>query len=182
VIVGLIVILIIGSALGSSSNTTSAVSPGMQAVIVPTQDAARRVIVVPCGTGAQPTPSNPTTARNTPGAITIALPPGEGTRVILVPKCTGARGGVATSSGFPSAAFVTKPGTAVPPIGLARSTSSSSSQAGSPFSAQLQAIVPNGSPIRTVIVAPCEKAHYTGPAEQILGVAGRSTTAIGPSC
>ncbi|MBV9311106.1 MAG: hypothetical protein JOZ73_09745, partial [Solirubrobacterales bacterium] len=147
VIVGLIVILIIGSVVGSSSSTTSAVAPGMQAVILPTQDASRRVIVAPCGTGTQPASSNPTTARNTPGAITIALPAGEGTRVVLIPKCTGSQGGVTTSSHFPSAAFVTKPGTATPPVGSARSTSSSSLQAGSPYSAQLQAIVPNGSPI-----------------------------------
>ncbi|MBV9310920.1 MAG: hypothetical protein JOZ73_08810 [Solirubrobacterales bacterium] len=178
----LIVILVIGSALGSKSSTVSAVNPGMRAVIVPTADGSRTVVVPPCGTGTNVTSTNAALTSSTPGAITLQLPQGPGDRIVLIPKCTGARGGVSGTSAVPSAAFVTKAGTAIPPVGPSRSTASSSSQAGAPGSAQLQVSVPDGSPIRTVVVAPCEKVHDTGPAEQILGTTGRSSTAIAPSC
>jgi hypothetical protein len=182
VIVALIVILAIGAAVGSKSSKVSAITAGMRAVIVPSADAARTVVVPPCGTGANVISANPTVTRNTPGAITVELPQGLGRRVVLIPKCTGATAGATPASEVPSGAFVTTQGTAVPPLGPSRSVSSSSSQAAAPITAQLQLAVPDGSPIRTIIVTPCEKVHDTGPAEQFLGTTGRSTTAIAPSC
>ncbi len=85
---------------------------------------------------------------------------------------------------------MTKPGTAIPPLGgltvtpdsSASSSVSSSSEAGSPESAQLQLTVPPGSPIRTVVIGPCEAANPTGPAEQVLGAPRGSTTSVAPKC
>jgi len=59
VIVALIVILAIGAAVGSKSSKVSAITAGMRAVIVPSADAARTVVVPPCGTGANVISANP---------------------------------------------------------------------------------------------------------------------------
>jgi hypothetical protein len=42
--------------------------------------------------------------------------------------------------------------------------------------------VPNGSPVRTIIVSPCEQPQGSRAAEQVLSVQGGSTTAVAPPC
>jgi hypothetical protein len=174
------VILVIGGLIGSSKTTLSAVTPGTRALIVPTGDAARTVVIPPCGTGASA--ATATAGTTTAGTVSFLLPKGFGTRIVLIPMCSTAKGGSAAINGLPSAAFVTKPGTGIPPIGPANSlaSSASSSQVGAPNTAQFQVTVPNGSPIRTVIIAPCQ--HTSGPTETLLGTTSNSTTAVAPSC
>ncbi|MBV9818091.1 MAG: hypothetical protein JOZ07_07040 [Solirubrobacterales bacterium] len=183
VIVVLLVILVIAGLLGSGTSPVSLIQPGMRAVIVPTQDAARSVIVAPCGTGAPVVSANAQAERNITGAVAIQLPQGYGDRVVLVPRCTATAGGTAPATNLPAAAFVADPGTSLPTVGTAKSVSSSSLLvAGEVNSAQLQLTVPPGSPIRTVVVSPCEKSKPTGPAQIILAPVGRSTTAVAPPC
>jgi hypothetical protein len=182
-IVLLIIVLVVGGILASGPSKVSAVSPGTRAVIVPTADAARTVIVPPCGTGTNTASSNPTVAINTPGSVVVEFQQGEGTRLVLIPKCTAVHPGVAATNFLPAAAFVPKPGTNPPPIGTGRSVStSSSSSAGAPQSAQFQVSVPAGSPIRTIVVTPCQRLKGSGPAETILGTTSGSTTAVAPAC
>ena len=182
-IVAVIVVLAIGGALGSSSKNSSTINRGTRAVIVPTADAARTVVVPPCATGTAVTSANAEAVAHTPGAASVQLPRGGGLRVVLIPKCSAGRGGSTGTTNLPSALFVPRQGSPLPTIGTARSSSSSgSSEAAAPQSAQFELTVPSGSPIRTVVVSPCEKTTGSGPAEQILAGAGRSTTAIAPPC
>jgi hypothetical protein len=180
-IVGLIVVLVIAGAVGSSSsNKSSSVNGGTRAVIVPTADAVRTVVVPPCGTGTAVRSPNATAILNTAGTTSVELPQGAGVRVVLVPRCGAGRGGSAGTSNLPSAVFVPRPGARLPSVGTG--SSASSSQVAAPQDAQLQVTVPNGSPIRTIVVAPCEQAHVSGPAQQVLSAANRSTTAVAPPC
>jgi hypothetical protein len=122
-------------------------------------------------------------AINTPGSVVVEFQQGEGTRLVLIPKCTAVHPGVAATNFLPAAAFVPTPGTNPPPIGTGRSVStSSSSSAGAPQSAQFQVSVPAGSPIRTIVVTPCQRLKGSGPAETILGTTSGSTTAVAPAC
>jgi hypothetical protein len=180
-IVAVIVVLAVGGAIGSkSSSSSSTINRGTRAVVVPTADAARTVLVPPCGTGASVTSANASTVANIPGTASVQLPQGGGLRVVLIPKCSAGQGGTAGTSYLPSALFVPRPGSPLPSIGTARN--SSSSEVAAPESAQFELTVPNGSPIRTIVVSPCAKPQGSKPAEQILAAAGRSSTAIAPPC
>jgi hypothetical protein len=183
VVVSLIVLLVAGYAIAKSTSSTSkpsTVEPGTRAVVVPTADAARTVVVAPCGTGTNVLTSNATAVMNTTGAISLQLPQGSGDRVILIPKCSGGQGGGAGPSELPSAAFVTHPGTRVPAIGSPSHTLSL--QIGAPNTAQFVVTVPSGSTIRTVVLTPCQKARPSGPSQQVLSAAAGSSTAIAPAC
>ncbi len=172
--------LVVFDLVKNSKKATTAVNPGMRAVIIPTNDAARTVVVPPCGTGAGEE-DNPTLAQTTAGVVTFELPQGFGTRIVLVPRCSGRQGGAANPNNLPSAAFVDRPGTGIPPIGPGNSISNSSSvEPGEPNTAEFQVTVPNGSAIRTVIVPPC--LHTLGPAQVLLGNTSDSPVAVAPAC
>jgi hypothetical protein len=176
----LIVVLVVAGTIGSSSKKTSSVNVGTRAVIVPTADAVRTVVVPPCGTGTSVRSANAAAIMDTAGTTSVELPRGTGVRVVLVPKCGAGRGGSAGTTNLPSALFVPRPGSSLPPVGTG--SNASSSQAAAPQDAQLQVAVPNGSSIRTIVVEPCEKTKVSGPAEQLLGAPNGSTTAVAPPC
>lgn len=181
----LIVVLVIAGTISSSSKKTSSVNEGTRAVIVPTADAVRTVVVPPCGTGTDVRSANAAAITNTAGTTSVELPQGPGERVVLVPRCGAGQGGSAGTTNLPSAEFVLRPGATLPSVGTgsnASASNASSSQVAGPQAAQLQLTVPNGSPIRTIIVGPCEKAHVSGPAELVLSAGGRSSTAVAPPC
>jgi hypothetical protein len=183
VIVIVIVVLAAGYQIAkstSSSTGASTVEPGTRAVVVPTADAARTVVVAPCGTGANVLSANATAVMDTTGAISLQLPQGYGNRVVLVPKCSGGQGGVAGATELPSAAFVTHPGTQVPSTGSPSQTSAP--QVGAPNSAQFVLTLPSGSSVRTIVLGPCQKARPSGPSQRVLAAAGGSTTAVAPAC
>jgi hypothetical protein len=188
VIIALLVLLVAGYAIVQSlKKTPSAIISGTRAVVVPTDDAARTVIVTPCGTGANVLGENLATLRQTTGTTTFELPEGQGVRTVLVPACPAGKRATAGTSYLPSGAFIPAAGVSLPPIGGSKqppvgSSSSSSPEAGSLVSAQYEVSIPNGSPIRTVVVSPCEAIKASTPAEQILGTTGSSSTVIAPPC
>lgn len=183
-IISLIIVLVAGYAIAKSSSSTSSgtspVEPGTRAVVVPTADAARTVVVAPCGTGTNVLASDATAVMDTPGAISLQLPQGYGNRVVLVPKCSGGQGAAAGASELPSAAFVTHPGTRLPAIGSPSHTSSP--QIGAPNSAEFVLTVPSDSTIRTIVLGPCQKPRPTGASQQVLAAAAGSSTAVAPAC
>ena len=179
VIGGLILVLLVGGLLVRKSGSSSTVNRGTRAVIVPTDDAARTLVVPPCGTGAPVASRSAARLRDTTGATTIELPRGQGVRVVLVPRCTAGRGASAGTSPLPSALFVAKPGTPLPPV---KPGAKGAARVAEPGSAQSQLTVPSGSPIRTIVVAPCERAKAPRPTELLLGVPGGSKTALAPRC
>lgn len=187
IVIFAVIAIIVAGYFVTKKKPKSAVVPGERAVIVPT-DVSRTVIVVPCGTGAAVATTNATKALNTTGSVAMTFSAGGGPRVVMVPKCNSGRGGNAGETPFPSAAFVYKAGTPLPVIGGARSVSFSSSSsselsiAGNRFSAELAVTLPTGSSARNIVVGPCERSRYNGPAESLLQPSQDPTTAIAPAC
>jgi hypothetical protein len=187
VVMFVILVVLIAGYFVAKKSPPSAVVPGERAVVIPT-DVTRTVIVVPCGTGAAVATTDAAKALNTIGSVAVTFPAGHGNRVVMVPKCNGGHAGVAGQTNLPSAAFVYQAGTPLPVIGGARSvsskgfSSSESSSAANRFSAELEVTLPAGSSARNIVVGPCERSRYNGPAESILQPSQNQTTAIAPSC
>lgn len=184
-IAALLAVLAIGGTVANSiksasSTNSSNVNAGTRAVIVPTADAVRTVVVPPCATGTDVRAASAAAIMETPGTTSVQLPQGTGVRVVLVPRCGAGQGGSSGTTNLPSAVFVPAPGARLPTVGTGRNASSS--QVAAPQDAQLQLTVPNGSPIKTIIVGPCEKPHVSGPAEEVLSAGNRSRTAVAPPC
>jgi len=167
VLAALVVIFVVGGIVYPKKKTTN-VNAGMRAVILPTNDAARSVLVGPCGTGANVTATSPSALIATTGTVAFGLPQGSGTRVVLVPRCSAAK------TNLPSAAFVLKPGTPIPSTAKGPSTA-----AAAPGSANAQVTVPAGSSVTTVVVTPCD-GHSPVPAQTFLSGTGQS--AVAPTC
>jgi hypothetical protein len=182
VILALIVVMAGGYGIVEGlKKTPSAIISGTRAVVLPTNDGPHTVIVVPCGTGANALSSNLTALQQETGTTTIQLPRGQGERTVLVPACTAGKSATAGTSPLPSSAFVPPAGVSLPPIGTAKTTTTP--EAGALVSAQYEVTVPTGSPIRTVVVSPCETIKSSTPAQEVLvPTAGNSSTAIAPPC
>ena len=130
--------------------------PNARALVVPTDDAARTVIVSPCQTNVQETAEEVEGGESVPNTVRVELPRRSGDRAIFVPHCSPQSGGV--SSGRPAAAFIL-------PMG-----SKSKTLQMPPLNAESQLLVQTDSEARTVVVPPC-----TG---QIGGEAGRPAPEI----
>ncbi len=194
VMLGLLVFLVVlGVVSGKTSSTpSSTITQGMRAVVVPTADAARTVVVPPCGTGAPISSGATASFAGVTGVTIVQLPQGSGIRLVLVPRCAAGSGAATGTSLLPSAAFVPKPGTPIPATGTGTANSSSSTSSGSssssgpvvsdPSAATSQLVVSTGSDVRVVVVPPC-KGTSTGPSEQILGSSkGSPGTAVARAC
>ncbi len=180
-IIALIVLLVAGYAIAKSlQSTPSAIITGTRAVVVPTNDVSRTVVVAPCGTGTSAASSDVSAIEQAAGSTTIQLPQGQGNRIVLVPACTAGHGASSGTSPLPSAAFVPPAGVSLPPIGTGKTTTQP--EAGSLVSAQYELTVPAGSAIRTVVVGPCEKSPPSAPAQVLLGPTGNTSTAVAPAC
>jgi hypothetical protein len=181
VLLALLVLLVGGSLIAGTTTTSSKVNQGLRAVVVPTDDAARTVIVPPCGTGS-PVSSGRTTNVKVTGATVVELPQGSGVRLVMVPRCAAGSGASAGQSLLPSAAFVPRPNTPVPTLGGKSASGSSGPVVGDPSAATSQLQVTAGSDVHTVVVPPCT-GKSTGPAESVLGSApGSPGVAVAPGC
>lgn len=167
VLAALVLVFVVGGIVYPKKKTSN-VNAGARAVILPTNDAARTVLVGPCGTGANVTATSPSALSATTGTVAFELPQGSGTRVVLVPHCP------AAATNLPSAAFVLKAGTPIPSTAKGPSTA-----AAAPGSANAQLLVPAGSSVTTVVVTPCD-GHSPVPAQTVLG--GSGSTAAAPTC
>ena len=141
--------LIVGLTLGKKKSETATEPPlppgNARALVVPTDDERRTVVVAPCGTDVQDTArrSRRDDAEGVPNTIRFEFPRGGGDRAVLVPDCSPQSGVSGTASGLPAAAFVL-------PVG----TKENSLQV-PPLRAESQVIVPAGSEARTVVLTPC---------------------------
>lgn len=114
VIAGLILILVAGTFASEALKGASTANQGTRAVIVPTTDRARAVVVPACNTGVRITPAGAAGEAGMIGATVVALPRASGDRVVLVPRCSKLNGvGASGTLSLPSAAFVLKIGTRI---------------------------------------------------------------------
>ena len=125
--------------------------PNARAVVVPTDDAARTVVVSPCQTNVSETAADVESGKATPNTVRVELPRGGGDRAVFVPHCSPESGGV--TSGRPAAAFILPKGERTKTLQMP------------PLNAESQLLVQADSEARTLVIPPC-----TG---QIGGEAGR---------
>ena len=114
-----------------------------RALVVPTEDAARTVVVAPCGTDVEETARDAREDKSTPNTVRFTFQRGGGDRAVLVPDCSEQTGVSAGASGLPTAAFVL-------PVG----TRENSLQV-PPLRGESQLVVPQESKARTIVLAPC---------------------------
>lgn len=147
-IVGLALVLIIGSAVGGGSKSKSAPAPpappinNARAVVIDGGDVDRQVVVSPCHAPTAITEQDVQQGRSTPNAVALDVPADAGPRVVLVPDCVKPppKEGEA---GLPAAAFVLPAGSEAPgsrPLKV---------------EARTQVLVPGDSRVERLIVPPC---------------------------
>jgi hypothetical protein len=162
-------VLIGGIAIAVGKKKGGSAGQGGRAVLVPTADRARTVVVPPCGTGVAVTEGNAKQQIGTTGATRVSIPQGTGSRVVVVPRCPARSGGT-----LPSGAFVLGPGAKIPAKG--------DKAARNPVVQDLRSevIVPQGSPATTIVVPACSAKSKTG-SSTVVGRPGRDI-AVAPPC
>jgi hypothetical protein len=169
VMAALLVLLGGGAIAAGTKKGTGSAGKGGRAVVVPTADRARTVVVPPCATGEAVTSLNATQQAGTTGSTRVTIPQAPGTRVVVVPPCPTKVGGT-----LPSAAFVIEPGARVPAKG--------DKNTHNPVLQDLRSevIVPQNSPASTIVVPPCA-AKATKGSSAVVGQ-GSSATVVAPPC
>jgi hypothetical protein len=164
-----LLVLLAGGAIAAGKKKGGSAGKGGRAVLVPTSDRSRSVVVPPCGTGVAVTAQTAAGQSGVTGSTRVALPQGPGTRVVVVPRCPARSGGT-----FPSAAFVLAPGSKIPVSG--------DKAARNPVVQDLrsQVVVPQNSPATTIVVPACSAKAEKG-SSAVVGQGG-SGVAVAPPC
>jgi hypothetical protein len=170
---------IVAGAGGGKGKAKPKSTGSARAVVVPTDDRARTIVVPPCSAPTDGAIRRSGARTAIPGATTVELPRGPGLRTVLVPHCSPAnRAGVVGKGDLPSAAFVLAAG-ARPPTGSAGTPIRSAGAT----SIQSQVIVPAGSETATIVVPPCSEGSGKRRGDVVLRPeATNSGAVIAPSC
>jgi hypothetical protein len=137
--------VIAGLAVGTTEpSTTPPVPPAnARALVVPTDDSARTVVVAPCATDAEETARNQRADKATPNTVRFEFPRGSGDRGVLIPDCSPKAGVSASTGSTPSAAFVLPVGTRENKLQVP------------PLRAESQLVVPKEGRAKIVVLGPC---------------------------
>jgi len=181
-IAGVVLILVIGIGglvcSGSKKKSKGATTPPVsaRAVVLPASP-SRTVVVPPCNTPVSTTVRNAAAGRPTPGATTVQLPPGPGTRTLLIPNCQPTKTGSTNVEGtIPSAAFVL--GSSEP---LTKDREGRIASQGAIADSQL--LLSDGSDVPTIVVPPCTKKPADQGRDSVLSAdEGNPDVAVGPPC
>ncbi len=174
---GLILVFVVaGVAASTKSKTKPFKLEGSRAVVVPTSDRPRTVVVAPCSPAVAITQANATTITQVPGSLAVSFPGGGTSRTIVIPRCEARAAPQPGIANTPSSAFVLGPGGVV-------SSAEKVPKGSNPvaFGVKQQVTVPTGSPTTLIVAAPCQgkaKAIKT----TVLKPAAGSTAAIAPGC
>ncbi len=162
------IVLLAGLAIGPKS-TNPPPAPGARAILVPNADHQLRVVVPPCGTKGSFTAQNVAEQLQTQGVTTVAVPKAEGRRVLVVPKCPG------LTASIPSGIYVLKRGSPTP---------TEKSDVGGLGSVRSLLVVPDGSPLATIVVPPCDRGGASVRKSVVLSSSGAPPvdTAAAPRC
>lgn len=164
------VILALGAGLAIGKKSLDApAAPGTRAILVPNADHQLRVVVPPCGTKGSYTAQNVPEQLQTQGVTNVAVPAGEGRRVLVVPRCPG------LSASIPSGIYVLKRGSPTP---------TEKSDVGGLGSVRSLLVVPDGSPLTTIVVPPCDRGGASVRKSVVLSSTGAPPvdTAVAPRC
>src|SRR3954451_12686043 len=163
-----LLVLLGGGAIIAKKSKGGSAAKGGRAVIVPT-DRPRTVVVPPCATGIAVTAQNAEQQVSVTGSTRVMVPPGTGTRVVVVPRCPARSGGT-----LPSAAFVLGEGAKVP--------AKEDKAARNPVVQDLRSevVVPASSTAATIVVPACSAKGDKGSNVVLDGTTG--STAVAPPC
>jgi hypothetical protein len=178
-VMGLIVAVLVAGGVASEAFKEEPPEPfetkGSRAVVVPTFDRARTVVVPPCSPETQINRANAASQIEVPGAVAVSLPKGPRSRAVVIPRCAAQVAASPGAPNVPSSAFVLAGGQQVSP--------SDDPDAPNPVTAGVrqQVTVASGSPVTTIVAAPCQ-----GTAEAtrttVLSPEGNARIAIAPGC
>ena len=171
----LILAAVVGGLVVGAKKAPQVKTEGSRAVVLPTSDRARTIVVAPCSPPTVITPATASSQIQVPGSIAISLPKGPPARTVVIPQCPAK---AAPSPGGPnitSAAFVLGAGEQV--------SDKSDPKAKDPVAVGIkqQVTVPTGSSVTTVVAAPCQ-GKATSPRTTVLKPAAGPAVAIAPGC
>jgi hypothetical protein len=178
VMAGIVVVFVVASILagGSKSKKSAGGDEGVRALVLPTADRARTVVVPPCGTGTTINARNVAAQIDTPGATVVQVPQSKRARVLLIPRCSASvsKAGATTSAQVPSSLFVLTTG--------AKTAAGTTATAGAAIKPRSQLIVPSASEAQMIVVPPCTGSGRKDRATVLVPRAGSPTALIAPRC
>jgi hypothetical protein len=172
----LILVFGVASAASTKKKTKPFKLEGSRAVVVPTSDRSRIVVISPCSPIAAITQANASSIIQVPGAIAVSFPRGGTSRTLVVPRCKAQASPQPGALNVPSSAFVLGPGGVV-------SSADKVPKGANPvaFGIRQQVTVPTGSPATTIVAAPCQgKAKAVK--VTVIRPSNGSNVAIAPRC
>jgi hypothetical protein len=170
----LVLVAVVAGVLVTSKKSEPIKTEGSRAIVLPTSDRARTVVVAPCSPPTVITPATASSQIQVPGAIAVSLPRSAGARTVVIPRCAAKAAPSPGSPNIPSAAFVLGAGEQV--------SDKSDPKAKDPIAVGIkqQLTVPTASAVTTVVAAPCQ-GKATAPRTTVLKPTAGST-AIAPGC
>jgi hypothetical protein len=164
-----LLVLLGGIGIAAKKSKGGSAAKGGRAVIVPTADRSRTVVVPPCATGVAVTAQNAERQASITGSTRVTVPQGTGTRVVVVARCPARSGG-----SLPSAAFVLGEGAKVP--------AKADKAARNPVVQDLRSevVVPASSTATTIVVPACSAKADKGNSVVLNSASG--PTAVAPPC
>lgn len=177
IVMGVLILMFAVAGAASTKKKTKAFKlEGSRAVVVPTSDRPRTVVIPPCSPRAAITEANATSMIQVPGSLAISFPGGGTSRTIVIPRCKAQASPQPGGLNVPSSAFVLGPDATVSAVEKVPKGANPVA-----FGVKQQVTVPTGSPATLIVVAPCDgtaKAIKT----TVLRPAVGSTAAIAPRC
>jgi hypothetical protein len=178
VIAGLIVVFVAVSMLagGGKSKKSTGGDAGVRALVLPTADRARTVVVPPCGTGTTIDARNAKAQIDTPGATVVQVPQGKRPRMLVIPRCSASvsKAGAATVAPVPSSMFVLTSGS--------ETAAATTATAGAMIKPRMRLIVPSASEGQMVVVPACTGSGRADQATVLVARAGGPAALIAPRC
>jgi hypothetical protein len=177
IVMAVLLVLFVAVGIASKKSTPKPFKTvGARAVVMPTLDRPRTVVVPPCSPPTVIDASNAASQFQVPGAVAVTLPKGPAARVVVVPRCAAVAAPSPGALNVPSSAFVLKAGEAV-------SETETVPTGGDPiaFGIKHQVTLPTQSPVTTIVVPPCQ-GTATAVTTTVLKPLGGSGVAVAPNC
>lgn len=176
IVIGTLIVLMVAAGVAAKKSTTAPVkTQGSRAVVLPAADRTRTVVVPPCSPPTVITAADASTQIQVPGAIAVSIRQGEPARTVVIPRCSSKAAPAPGSANVPSAAFVLGPGEQVSDVQSAKAADPVAS------GVTVQVTVPAGSPVTTIVAAPCQGTG-TAAKTTVLNPTAGSGVAIAPGC
>jgi hypothetical protein len=178
IVMGVLILLFVVVGIASKKSSPKPFkTQGSRAVVLPSGDRTRAVVVPPCSSPTVITPQNASAQIAVPGAVAVAVPRRAPARTIVIPRCSARAAPSPGAPNMPSGAFVLGPDKTVSNI-------SKVPKGGDPvaYGITQQVTLPPGSPAKTVVAAPCQGKAEALRTTLLKPARGSGGVAIAPRC